>query len=206
MGKLCNNTYVMRKTSTQLFSVLIILTWCVSSVGGVNYPAGVSAEAGVVLFDVAATTTMRDTTSSEAKVNGISGEAASYTPTIGRIYDTAIGGLKTNTEYFAVVDSTDIKDVNGNTWMGMSDSKISIGGDFQPADFKVYPNPFTDFIRIGNFDKLTKIIISDITGRKVIEVENPEHVIQTDDLVSGLYFVSMYVGTDVVKASKLVKR
>jgi hypothetical protein len=206
MGKLCNNTYAMRKTSTQLFILLIILTWCVSSVGGVNYPAGVSAEAGVVLFDVAATTTMRDTTSSEAKVNGISGGAASYTTTVGCIYDAAIGGLKIKTEYFAVVDSTVIKDVNGNTWMGMSDSKISIGGDFQPADFKVYPNPFTDFIRIGNFDKLTKIIISDITGRKVIEVENPEHVIQTDDLVSGLYFVSMYVGTDVVKASKLVKR
>jgi hypothetical protein len=87
-----------------------------------------------------------------------------------------------------------------------SDSKISIGGDFQPADFKVYPNPFTDFIRIGNFDKLTKIIITDITGRKVIEVENPEHMIQTNDLVSGLYFVSMYVGMDVVKACKLVKR
>lgn len=139
------------------------------------------------------------------------------TVTVTYEYDPTIGGLATDIEYFVQVDSAAIKDANGNAWEGISDIaewtfttgadvKTSIGDELQTVDFKVYPNPFNNFIKIDNFDKLTKIIITDITGRKVIEVENPEQIVQTDDLVSGLYFVSMYVGMDVVKASKLVKR
>ena len=168
----------MEKTFTRFFAFLILLLWGGDSVGGKGLSSmTVSGEKEIIIFDKVDT-------------------------------DLVIDSL------VVTVDSVKAKGIIVNALGGALDSSGQIFGAETknlrsavfPIEYKVYPNPFNNFIKIGNFDKLTKVIVTDITGRKVIEVENPEHIIQTDDLVSGLYFVSMYVGMDVVKASKLVKR
>ncbi len=79
--------------------------------------------------------------------------------------------------------------------------------DFIPAvEFNVYPNPFNDRINIKNADKLTRVIIRNIAGQSVIDVEYPSNEIRTANLVSGVYVVSMYTKNGIAKTERIVKR
>jgi len=72
--------------------------------------------------------------------------------------------------------------------------------------FKVYPNPFNDKIYIDNFDKLTRVVISNIAGQRVIDVEYPEREIRTANLVSGVYLVNLFTEGGLAKTERIVKR
>ena len=73
-------------------------------------------------------------------------------------------------------------------------------------EFKVYPNPFNDRIFIDNHDKLTRVVISNIAGQRVVDIKYPNHEIRTGNLVSGMYLVSMFADNEVVKTSKIIKK
>jgi len=72
--------------------------------------------------------------------------------------------------------------------------------------FKVYPNPFNDHIVIANNDKLTRVVISNIAGQRVIDIEYPNSEIQTANLVSGVYVISLFTETGIVKTERIIKR
>lgn len=74
------------------------------------------------------------------------------------------------------------------------------------VEFKVYPNPFNNHIIIENNDKLTRLVISNIAGQRVIDVEYPENEIRTANLVSGVYVVSLYTEDGIVKTERMIKR
>ncbi|MGM0619620.1 MAG: T9SS type A sorting domain-containing protein [Bacteroidota bacterium] len=73
-------------------------------------------------------------------------------------------------------------------------------------EFKVYPNPFDGHIKIENNDKLTRVVISNIAGQRVMDVEYPSHEIRTANLVSGVYVVSMFTEDGLAKTERIVKR
>ncbi len=78
--------------------------------------------------------------------------------------------------------------------------------DLEGIEFKVYPNPFNDRIMIDNNDKLTRVVVSNIAGQRVIDVEYPSHEIRTANLVSGVYVVSMFTESGIAKTERIVKR
>jgi hypothetical protein len=73
-------------------------------------------------------------------------------------------------------------------------------------EFKVYPNPFNAQITIDNNEKLTRVVISNIAGQRVIDVEYPTREIRTANLVSGIYVISLYTENGVVKTERMIKR
>jgi hypothetical protein len=72
--------------------------------------------------------------------------------------------------------------------------------------FKVYPNPFNDRILIDNSEKLTRVVVSNIAGQKVIDIDNPTREIRTANLVSGIYVISLYTENGIVKTDRMIKR
>ncbi len=72
--------------------------------------------------------------------------------------------------------------------------------------FKVYPNPFSDVLNIDNADRLTRVTVTNIAGQRVIDVQYPERVIRTSNLVSGVYVVTLFTETGIAKSERIVKR
>jgi hypothetical protein len=74
------------------------------------------------------------------------------------------------------------------------------------AEFTIYPNPFTNVVRISNSDKLSRVIISNITGQQVVDMKYPRSDINTSRLISGVYIISLFDEKGLVKTSRIVKR
>ncbi len=75
----------------------------------------------------------------------------------------------------------------------------------ESVEFKVYPNPFNDYIYIDNYDKLTRVVISNIAGQRVMDIEFPTREIRTENLVSGVYVVSMFTEDGRAKTERIIK-
>ncbi|MDO8951063.1 MAG: Ig-like domain-containing protein, partial [Draconibacterium sp.] len=89
----------------------------------------------------------------------------------------------------------------------VKDITVLTGIDPVPGnDFKVYPNPFNDEIKIDNNEKLTRVVISNIAGQRVIDIEYPENRIRTANLVSGIYVISLYTENGIAKTERMIKR
>lgn len=72
--------------------------------------------------------------------------------------------------------------------------------------FNVYPNPFNDFIKIDNHNKISRVVVSNIVGQHVIDIKYPEAKIQTGELTTGVYIVSLIADDKIVKSTRLIKR
>jgi hypothetical protein len=70
----------------------------------------------------------------------------------------------------------------------------------------VYPNPFNDRITIDNNEIVTRVVISNIAGQRVIDIEYPTREIRTANLVSGIYVISLYTESGVAKTERMIKR
>jgi methionine-rich copper-binding protein CopC len=129
------------------------------------------------------------------------------------------GGLDKNTEYYVLVDGGIVKDGLGNATAAITDVAtwtFKTGADFATdkdpdvntsLEFKVYPNPFVDFVTVETTAKLSKVIVTNIAGQKVKEVVNPTDRIQLNELRSGVYFISLYDMDNVIaKTAKIIKR
>ncbi len=144
----------------------------------------------------------------------VSGKVATVTYT----YDaTKKNGLDQNTDYYVLADAGLVKDIAGNAFAGITASStwtFKTGGfvtDNRPEvnnslEFKVYPNPFVDYVTISNASELSKVVISNIAGQVVKEVVYPDGNIQLNELRSGVYFVTLYQDNEVVSTVKLLKR
>lgn len=130
---------------------------------------------------------------------------------------TATNGLDKDTRYYVLVDGDALKDNAGNKFAGVSDQAawtFKTGANFvtgidpinSSLEFKVYPNPFVDYVTVTNVSKLSKIVVTNIAGQRVKEIVNPTDRIQLNELRSGAYFISLYdmdnVITKTVKAIK----
>jgi hypothetical protein len=126
-------------------------------------------------------------------------------------------GLDQNTDYYVLVDAGIVKDAAGNATAAVTDVaawtfKTGVGFVTEIVDpinnsleFKVYPNPFVDYVTVDNASELSKVVVSNIAGQVVKEVVSPESTIQLN-VGSGVYFISLYQGNAVIKTVKIVKR
>jgi len=73
--------------------------------------------------------------------------------------------------------------------------------------FNVYPNPFNDRIYIDNNNKVARVVMNNIAGQRVLDIEYPNREIRTANLVSGVYVISLYTEDGVrAKSVRIVKR
>ncbi|MFN1219505.1 GEVED domain-containing protein [Chryseobacterium kwangjuense] len=73
------------------------------------------------------------------------------------------------------------------------------------ADISVYPNPFTDKIRISDIKDAKSIIISDASGRQVKRLQ-PADELNLSDLNAGLYLITIQMQDGSVKTAKAIKK
>jgi hypothetical protein len=134
-------------------------------------------------------------------------------------YAATQSGLDKDTRYYVLVDGTALQDNAGNKVDGVTDATVwtfKTGPVFLTGvdpivnvslEFKVYPNPFVEYVTVSNASKLSKIVVTNIAGQIVKEVVNPTDRIQLNELRSGVYFISLYSTDNVIaKTAKIVKR
>ena len=125
-----------------------------------------------------------------------------------------VGALELNTSYTVAVDSGivmgDGMAWNGNTggWTFTTGGEypLGAGSDLKVVDFKVYPNPFNEFIRIDKAAELDRVVISNIAGQRVLDIEYPNYEIPTGNLNAGIYIMTLTADGEIVKSVRLIKR
>jgi methionine-rich copper-binding protein CopC len=117
------------------------------------------------------------------------------------------------TTYRVVVDEGFVTDEAGNDFEGVADGdwtfttkNFAVGIDSKEYTYKVYPNPFNDYVTIDNAHRLSRVVISNIAGQRVIDVMYPEQVVRTPNLVSGAYLITLFTEEGIVKTERIVKR
>ncbi len=88
----------------------------------------------------------------------------------------------------------------------ITDLTVNSIPEFSAVDFKVYPNPFSGHINIDNSDRLTRVVITNIAGQRILDVQYPERTINTSNLVNGVYVISLFNEDGMVKSHRIVKR
>lgn len=172
-----------------------------------NENVALGAGGSLKIYKVSTTTAVLDIPITAAMVNG---------KTVTVSYEKTQNGLDKNTRYYVLVDGAALTDVAGNKFAGVSniaDWTFKTGANFATKidpnaslEFKVYPNPFVDYVNIGNASMLSKVVVTNIAGQVVKEVVNPTDRIQLNELRSGIYFISLYNEGTVIKSAKIVKR
>jgi hypothetical protein len=86
-------------------------------------------------------------------------------------------------------------------------SRFNTAIDYANA-IRVYPNPFEDEITINVATSIdvTKAVITNIAGQTVMDIAYPNGTVNTSDLRSGVYFISLHTEEGIAKAQRIIKR
>lgn len=76
----------------------------------------------------------------------------------------------------------------------------------QKENFKIHPNPFTDFVNIQNVDKVKSISVIDATGRVVKSNIKVSESINLSDLKSGMYLLNLELKDGSKVSHKIMKK
>ncbi|WDF48443.1 GEVED domain-containing protein [Chryseobacterium sp. KACC 21268] len=88
--------------------------------------------------------------------------------------------------------------------LNVSDSTLALS-DVNKTKISVYPNPFTDVLRISDVKDVKSISISDMTGRQVRSL-NPSSALKLGNLNAGLYIVNLQMEDGSSKSFKIIKK
>lgn len=84
---------------------------------------------------------------------------------------------------------------------------ITSAGTITLANLKAYPNPFTNFINIDGTMGITRVIISNVIGKRVMEITlNGESSINTSSLIDGIYLITFENSKGERVVRKMIKR
>ncbi|HEU4790305.1 MAG TPA: T9SS type A sorting domain-containing protein [Flavobacterium sp.] len=96
---------------------------------------------------------------------------------------------------------------NGDGWIvKLVSSNLSLN-NFESNKLIIYPNPVTSILnfQIPNKDIIDKIIITDINGKKILEQNKNTTQIDTQELNSGTYFITVF-SSDKKYTQKILRR
>lgn len=107
-------------------------------------------------------------------------------------------------DYFVKITSTTPDSNDYETPYTFSIATTLDTNNFEQQDFVVYPNPFTNFI---NLDKVEfeKGYIYSILGEKVLEFDNSTERLDTSELSSGMYILTL-TNANSSKTIKMIKQ
>lgn len=82
---------------------------------------------------------------------------------------------------------------------------ILAASETSKSAYSVYPNPFTDVLKISDVKGVKSISISDVSGRLVKTVKATAEI-QVSELKTGLYIVNLHMEDGSVKSIKAIKK
>jgi len=104
--------------------------------------------------------------------------------------------------------------INGDKMLQQGPQKKKLFADLSPNiaypanSLSIYPNPASNFIIVSNIGEKRYIMkITNVNGQVLSENSinaSSRNTIDTEALLNGIYFVNLYEGNNLVKASKLV--
>ena len=71
---------------------------------------------------------------------------------------------------------------------------------------KVYPNPFTDYIAVSDYENVKSVSVTDLSGRVLKTIENPMSNIQLDQLHPGMYILILKMNDASQQSLKVIKK
>jgi hypothetical protein len=71
---------------------------------------------------------------------------------------------------------------------------------------KVYPNPFTDYIAVSDYENVKSVSVTDLSGRVLKIIENPMSNIQLDQLQPGMYILILKMNDASQQSLKVIKK
>lgn len=166
-----------------------------SFVFGIQYNGTITAEQALQLID--AQTSAFNYTSSANQVSSLSLNSFSETANgtdLWKLYKGSnLSNWKTNTNLSTIT-------LNNNDWFGLSfgtrrpftptEANVTLSvSDVMKENFKIYPNPASDFIVIETKNSVKDINIYSVSGQKVINTQNKKISIQ--NLQKGAYWVEI---------------
>jgi hypothetical protein len=85
---------------------------------------------------------------------------------------------------------------------------IHVGVNPNPlASLRVYPNPFSNYISTSNPNLVKRVVIDNIVGQKIIDIElNGEAIIETTKLLKGVYIITFEASNGDCIVHKMVKK
>lgn len=109
--------------------------------------------------------------------------------------------------YGSAACNADFNKVDNNTWkVTVTLQPLLSTGEASVQKFKIYPMPFTDFINLDYAQDVQSILITDITGKLIKKIANPEQSINLAELKSGLYILTMNMQDGSIVTTKAIKK
>ncbi|WP_419868252.1 fibronectin type III domain-containing protein [Chryseobacterium sp. CT-SW4] len=71
---------------------------------------------------------------------------------------------------------------------------------------KIYPNPFVDELNISDISKVKSVSITDISGKLVKTISQPASTLYLNELISGMYLVTLEMKDGSKQTFKAIKR
>ncbi|MDR3023301.1 GEVED domain-containing protein [Chryseobacterium sp.] len=123
-------------------------------------------------------------------------ESITFTvPTTG-VYYFGFNAYSDPDQFNLYVDDISINNAN------LATSEVSAAKN----SIKVYPNPFTDVLNISDVKNVKNVSVTDVTGRLVKTITNPESTIHLRDLMQGVYLVTLEMKDGSKQTIKAIKK
>jgi len=84
-------------------------------------------------------------------------------------------------------------------------SEVLAVSDFEKVNFKLFPNPADSFLTIHSQKMITNVTIYEPTGKKIIEIDNPEPQMDVSKLSSGIYLMRV-TADGQIHQTKFIKK
>jgi hypothetical protein len=81
----------------------------------------------------------------------------------------------------------------------------TINTDLSESVILIYPNPNTGIFTIQSTQKIQNVCMTDITGRVILDIKNPENTVNLSDYPAGVYICTIMTENDVRSAHKIIK-
>lgn len=109
---------------------------------------------------------------------------------------TAGGGANPDISYFVYVDN-----------ISLLQNSLSIEPVVAESDFKVWPNPVTDYLNLDYNGAISDVVIYDMQGKEVVveDIDRNFSRLDMSGLTNGNYIMKVYAGTEL-KTIPVVKK
>ena len=109
-----------------------------------------------------------------------------------------------NTTYYATQTVVDCESIASLAVKAYNET-LSVSDLQKKSTVTLYPNPVKQILNLTSESKINKIIISDFSGRKVLEKSlNGENRIDVQSLTAGTYLIQIFTENDV-ETTKFIK-
>lgn len=123
-------------------------------------------------------------------------ESITFTVPVTGVYFFGFNVYSDADQYNLYIDDISVNNAN------LSTSEVAVAKN----NIKVYPNPFTDVLSISDVKNVKNVSVTDVSGRLVKTIANPESTIHLRDLMQGIYLVTLEMKDGSKQTIKAIKK